>query len=78
MSAGVTDELRALRCARCGAEASGRFLVVAGDDSRGGEWQAAGVGVDSALRCTGCGGCEWFHIEEERPAFAAAAGGPYR
>ena len=71
-------EPRALRCGRCGAEASGRFVVVAGDDSRGGEWQVAGIGVDGALGCTRCGGCEWFHIEGERPVFDGEAGGPYR
>ena len=52
-----------LVCVHCGEEASGCVLA---------------PGEAAALECTRCGGCEWFHIEDERPAIDAAAGGPYR
>jgi len=52
-----------LVCARCGEEANGCSLTP----------------HDTDLTCGACGGCEWFHIEGERPAVEAAeAGGPYR
>ncbi|HEX9103699.1 MAG TPA: hypothetical protein VF997_15925 [Polyangia bacterium] len=52
-----------LVCARCGEQASG--CVLTPEEAR-------------ALECRACGGCEWFHLEDERPAIEAEAGGPYR
>ncbi len=64
MSGWSVRELRGLFvCARCGVEANG--------------WLLAPDAID-AIECGTCGGCEWFHIEDERPALDAAAGGPYR
>jgi DNA-directed RNA polymerase subunit RPC12/RpoP len=67
MSGWSVRELRGVYvCARCGEEADGWSLA------------AADGGEARALECAGCGGCEWFHIEDERPALDGAAGGPYR
>jgi len=64
MSGWSVREVRGLLvCARCGEQASG--CVLTPEELR-------------ALECRGCGGCEWFHIEGERPAVDAEAGGPYR
>ena len=64
MSWSVREIRGLLECARCGEQASGCVL--------------APTAEPSALECTRCGGCEWFHIEDERPAIDAEAGGPYR
>jgi hypothetical protein len=64
MSGWSVHEVRGwLVCARCGEKTNGCSL--APEETR-------------ALECGACGGCEWFHIEGERPAGDAAAGGPYR
>jgi DNA-directed RNA polymerase subunit RPC12/RpoP len=70
MSGWSVREVRGLYvCARCGGEANGWLLAPDATD---------GGGEARALECGACGGCEWFHIEDERPALDAAAGGPYR
>jgi hypothetical protein len=71
MSGWNVREVRGLLvCARCGQEANGCLLTP--------DTVAATEGEARALECGACGGCEWFHIEGERPAIEAAAGGPYR
>ena len=63
MSWSVREVRGLLECARCGEQANGCSLV---------------PGETNTLECATCGGCEWFHIEDERPVIDGEAGGPYR